>query len=372
MKRHVDPHACHCVDCASPQGGAALLGAARRSGYGSHGCHQKGGVARRLSQRGAALITAMLTVTLVATLAVAALWQQWRSVEVEAAERSRVQSAWVLTGALDWARLILREDARAGGADYLAEPWAVALQEARLSTFLAADRNNTDADSTDAAGMQEAFLSGQITDLQSRMNLLNLIDNGKLSEVEMLAFGKLFELLGLPPQQLATLADNLRLASIDPRTDASIGPFAPLMPQQLEQAVWLGLPRGTALALSPFVTVLPIRTPVNLNTAPAEVIYAMIPALEMADAQRLVRARSESHLRTLTDANELVLALQGQLSDTRHSVVSRFFEVRGRLRLDQLVVEERSVLQRDGLEVKTLWRERGVLDLRSVAPPPQR
>jgi general secretion pathway protein K len=246
------------------------------------------------------------------------------------------------------------------------------LQEARLSTFLAADRNNTGGDNTDAAGMQEAFLSGQITDLQSRMNLLNLIDNGKLSEVEMLAFGKLFELLGLPPQQLATLADNLRLASIDPRTDASIGPFAPLMPQQLEQAVWLGLPRGTALALSPFVTVLPIRTPVNLNTAPAEVIYAMIPALEMADAQRLVRARSESHLRTLTDANELVLALQGQLSDTRHSVVSRFFEVRGRLRLDQLVVEERSVLQRDGLEVKTLWRERGVLDLRSVAPPPQR
>jgi general secretion pathway protein K len=312
----------------------------------------------------------MLTVTLVATLAVAALWQQWRSVEVEAAERSRVQSAWVLTGALDWARLILREDARAGGADYLSEPWSVPLQEARLTTFLAADRNNTS--DTDAAGMQEAFLSGQITDLQSRMNLLNLIDNGKLSEVEMLAFGKLFELLGLPPQQLATLADNLRLASIDPRTDASIGPFAPLLPQQLEQTAWLGLPRATAVALSPFVTVLPIRTPVNLNTAPPEVIYAMIPALEMADAQRLVRSRGESHLRTLTDANELVLALQGQLSDTRHSVVSRFFEVRGRLRLDQLVVEERSVLQRDGLEVKTLWRERGAIDLRGVAPPPQR
>jgi hypothetical protein len=58
-------------------------------------------------------------------------------------KRSRVQSAWVLTGALDWARLILREDARSGGADHLGEPWAVPLQEARLSTFLAADRNNT-------------------------------------------------------------------------------------------------------------------------------------------------------------------------------------------------------------------------------------
>jgi len=88
-------------------------------------------------QTGAALLMAMLTVTLVATFASAAMWQQWRSVEVETAERSRVQASWVLTGALDWARLILREDARSGGADHLAEPWAVPLQEARLSTFLA-------------------------------------------------------------------------------------------------------------------------------------------------------------------------------------------------------------------------------------------
>lgn len=53
--------------------------------------------------RGAALLTAMLTVALVASLASAALWQQWRSIEVEAAERARSQSLWVLTGALDWA-----------------------------------------------------------------------------------------------------------------------------------------------------------------------------------------------------------------------------------------------------------------------------
>ena len=70
-------------------------------------------------QAGAALLTAMLTVALVASLAAGALWQQWRSVEVEAAERARVQSLWLLTGALDGARLILREDSRSGGAVFL-------------------------------------------------------------------------------------------------------------------------------------------------------------------------------------------------------------------------------------------------------------
>ena len=97
-------------------------------------------------QRGAALLLAMLVVTLVATLAAAALWQQWRSAEVEQAERQRMQAGWILTGALDWARLILREDARdnqsSGNADHLGEPWATPLEEARLSSFLAADKNN--------------------------------------------------------------------------------------------------------------------------------------------------------------------------------------------------------------------------------------
>ncbi|MBC7602922.1 MAG: general secretion pathway protein GspK, partial [Ramlibacter sp.] len=67
-----------------------------------------------IRQSGAALLMAMLTVALVATFAAAALWQQWRSIEVETAERARVQSSWILTGAPDWARLVLREDLRSG------------------------------------------------------------------------------------------------------------------------------------------------------------------------------------------------------------------------------------------------------------------
>ena len=38
-------------------------------------------------QRGAAILTAMLTVVLGASLASATLWQQWRSVEVGAGRR---------------------------------------------------------------------------------------------------------------------------------------------------------------------------------------------------------------------------------------------------------------------------------------------
>ena len=320
-------------------------------------------------QRGAALLMAMLTVTLVATFAAAAMWQQWRSVEVETAERARVQSAWVLVGAVDWARLILREDARSGGADHLAEPWAVPLQEARLSTFLAADRNNSGGASTDMGGGddgQDAFLSGQITDLQGRLNVLNLVEGDKVSEPALKAFAKLFELLGLPPQQLTLLASGMVQAFDAPASN----PDAPLLPQQVEQLVWLGVTPQTVAALRPYVTLLPARTPVNLNTASAEVICASLPALDLAGAQRLVAARDMAHFRTLADAaGKLSGAAAAQLGEGQHSVASRYFEARGRLRLDQTTVEERSLLQRDGLEVKTLWRERVVVTATSGAAP---
>ena len=310
---------------------------------------------RRLRQAGAALLTAMLTVALVASLASAALWQQWRSVEVEAAERARVQSFWVLTGALDWARLILREDARSGGPDSLSEPWAVPLEEARLSTFLAADKDTT-ADSDTSAS--QAFLSGLISDLQARLNVTNLVDNGKVSEPALQAFAKLFEQLGLPPAELAALAENLRQA-LNTRSENDAASVAPLLPQRVDQLVWLGLSPASLAILRPYITLLPVRTPVNLNTASATVLFACIPSLDMALAQRLVSARQTAPFRTLAAVTEQLGQLTVPLNEAQQSANSRFFEVQGRLRLDQNVVEEHSVVQRDGLEVKTLWRDRG-------------
>jgi general secretion pathway protein K len=304
----------------------------------------------------------MLTVMLVAVLASAALWQQWRAMEVEGAERARMQAAWVLIGALDWSRLILREDARAnagGGADHLAEPWAVPLAEARLSSFLAADKNL----SSDALeGLPDAFLSGQIVDAQSRLNALNLIEGGKPAEAPVAAFHKLFRLLGLPAGEVETLVGNLQRAlppAASTAPSANDGPDGPLLPWRAHQLVWLGLSPSTVAALAPYVTILPARTPLNLNTASAEAIYASVPELDLASARRLVERRAQSHFRGLADANALAREGSAQFIEGRHGIGSRYFEVHGRLRLDNVWVEERTLIDRDGLNVRIVWRERG-------------
>lgn len=312
-----------------------------------------------MKQRGAALLIALLTVTLVASLSAAALWQQWRSVQIETAERARVQALWVLNGALDWARLILREDVREGSVDHLGEPWAVPLEEARLSTFLAADKNNNASSDMD---LEQVFLSGSITDLHSRMNVLNLIEDGKVSMPWLKAFTKLYTQLGLEVSELDTITDNLRLAQA-PQVGkgAPSGTVStPLLPQRVGQLRWLGFSERSLKALTPFITILPVRTTVNLNTASAMVLYAAIPSLDMAQAQSMVEQRQSAYFRSLGDAGRSISTIAAELNNEQHGVSTRFFEVKGRLRTGETVIEERSLVQREGLNsITVLRRERG-------------
>ncbi len=309
-------------------------------------------------ERGAALLTAMLTVALVASIASAALWQQWRQVEIETAERGRSQTVWLMTGALDWTRMVLREDALSAqnsASDHLGEPWALPVQELKLSTFLSQDQQWR-------AGDAEVFLSGQMTDAQSRLNVMNLVDNGQVFAPALRLFSRLFEHLNLPEQELQTLARQLVLAAQGPNTKgpaaatAAAASGTPLMPQQTSQLVWLGLSPGTLAALENFITLLPEPTAVNLNTASAEVLMASVPGLNLAAARQLVQLRQRGHWATL-DAARLALGPAGaELQESRHSVNSRYFEVLGRMRTDNVIQHDRALLKRDGTQVSMLWR----------------
>jgi general secretion pathway protein K len=306
----------------------------------------------------------MIVVTLVATLASAMLWRQWRSVEIEAAERSRSQASWVLSGALDWARLILREDRRAGGPDHLAEPWATPLAEARLSTFLAADGSNTD-DAT------EAFLSSKINDAQARFNLNNIVLTPAPATQQLQTLVRLCDNLNIDAGVCTQLGAVLQSKGAAPSSGAS-APQAkttisdgPLMPPSSAQLRWLGLDEASSAALAPYVTILPRVTPVNINTAAREVLAAAMQ-IDVASADRLVQTRQRTPFRSLNDVQPLLPAGAAAPSGMV-GVESDFFEVIGQLRIEHRVVEERSMVERRGLQVLTVSRERVGLSLATRA-----
>jgi len=318
-----------------------------------HRCSRQGsrtGHSGQRRQRGAALLLALLTAALAATLSASSYWQQWQAWQIERSERQRVQSAWLLTGALDWARLILREDARASQIDHLAEPWAVPLQESRLNTFLAAQEQNPEALLT------ESFLSGRIHDMQARLNLRNLVEGSgeqmRLSPTGMASFAKLFQALGLPQEELLQFADRLQ------RT-LQARPNATLLPQHFEQLQWLGLSPSTLQRLAEHATWLPERTALNLNTSGELALYASVPGLERAQAQRLVQQRERAHFTSLEQAAAAFGAASTHISAERFTLSSRYFLLQGQLRLDELTVQERSLVLREGINVRTVWRQRG-------------
>jgi len=318
-------------------------------------------VRRPTRQRGVAVLLAMLTVALVATLAATAMWQQWRGVDIEARERERLQAGWILTGALDWARLILREDGRSGGPDHLAEPWSIELRDTRLTTFLAMEPGTSDLG-------DDTFLSGHITDAQARLNVNNLIVGNRVSEPDQQAFERLFDALGLARSELDAMVANLQLTVAGNGSQDDSRPV-PITPRRVEQLRWLGLSAASVATLAPYVTVLPTRTQVNLNTADALVIEARIPDLDASDARNLVAARARTPFRTLSEVSRLLPAGAAVLNPSEVGVATRFFEIRGRLRLQETEVIEHSLVQRNGIMVTTVWRDREVSDARASSAP---
>ncbi|GMV46794.1 MAG: hypothetical protein AMXMBFR66_21920 [Pseudomonadota bacterium] len=318
----------------------------------------------RGARRGAALLLAMIVLTLVASVAAGMVWSQERAVRVEEAERARVQGAWMLEGALDWARLILREDLRADRerqrgpnprplVDGLGETWASPLAEARLSSFLAADQDNS-ADTT-----LEVFLSGAITDAQARWNLRNLLaTDGKVDPAQLAALRRLVDEAGAPADTADRLAEGLRAAWAP--ADEQARRAAPLAPERFGDLAWLGLEATTLARLEPLVTLLPARTPVNANTAEPEVLVAAIDGLDLGSAERIVQARRRKSLAALDSLEEIKALLPPnlELRPERVAVSSSWFEVRGRLRIDARVLEERSLLQRTETDVVVRRRER--------------
>ena len=322
-------------------------------------------LARR--QRGAALLLAMLILTLVATLAAGMVWNEWRGIEVESAERARSQGEWLLNGALDWARVILKSDARAGsGVDHLGEPWAMPLAESRLSSFLASDDNHSDDSGPDA------FLSGQITDANSRYNLSMLFrsKDGQAGRSELAKLQTLCGAVGVPPgvaeKIFAGLAQSWStvqgLGDDAGQKDSS---NSLLLPTEVSQLAWYGIDPAVVKQLEPFVIFLPTVSKVNVNTASVEVLMAAIPGIGRGGAQAIVDRRAQKPFTDIKDA-EKVSGYQPPATapNTPQPIVnidvkSDYFEVYGQLRYEQHVLRERSLVHRVGLsEVDVLRRLR--------------
>ncbi|MBN3734412.1 MULTISPECIES: type II secretion system minor pseudopilin GspK [unclassified Burkholderia] len=338
-------------------------------------------------QRGAAIITALLVVALSAILVSGMLWRQ--QVQIRRIENQRViaQAQWVARGALDWTRMILRSEGdTAPGITYLGGIWGVPIAKTKLSDFLGRIGAPNDA------GGEDTYLSGSIEDAQAKFNLRNLVASPapgvlQLNVTQVQAFQRLLTTLGYDGAFAKRIALQVRASLLnsatrfqmptlpgggtappvtapvttdqqggggftdDPgMTGGDRGP-APLMMTGVDSLLDVdGVTPEMVARLRPFVTVLPTTTPVNMNTAPAEVIAALMPGMSVSSAQALVSRRETVFFRNVGDVQ---LALRGAgapnvtLDSSVIDVNSSYFIVHGRIQHDRAEVDRTSLVYRD-------------------------
>jgi general secretion pathway protein K len=278
-------------------------------------------------QGGAAILMALIVVAIAATMAATMLARQQASLVGEEARRHATQARWILRGAMDWTRLILREGVK-GNVVSLDQVWAYPLKPISLKTFLAANERTDDA-------VFDAMLEGYIEDAQAKFNLRNLVDDkGQPAEAPVAAMEKLLKLLNLSDAKKVAIEAGANIALLDqsnlfePRSALDMMPS--LNPEQRE-------------LLGKYITLLPQKTTVNVNTASAQVIAAVVPNLDLPIAKSIVARRTVFNEITQFTGQIPGLKVQGAAPI---NVSSIYFEVTGIVLWDALTIEQHALVER--------------------------
>ena len=257
----------------------------------------------RTRQRGVAVIVAMLIVTLAASTAAYALWQQSVSVRLAESLRTRAQADALAAGAIDLARGILAADDKAN-VDDLSENWARPLP---------------------ALAAEGAVIAGQIVDEQGKLNLNNLAkDDGTPDEAQHKVFAALLNGLGLR-EALADVVLDWIDGNDEPSTAESadtqyyLAQTPPRYPPNRslmnlgELAGARGFDPEVLARLAPFVTALPRQqgpTRINVNTALEEVLAAVLEGQPGAVQEIFNRRKNQTPIAAIADLAQLQNAPQ--------------------------------------------------------------
>ncbi|MEO8304857.1 MAG: type II secretion system minor pseudopilin GspK, partial [Betaproteobacteria bacterium] len=261
--------------------------------------------------------------------------QRWsRTVEHR---RDQVQAQALAMAGVQWARQILDNDARRSEIDHLGEAWAVALPPIPL---------------------ENGEIRGAIVDAQGRLNINALGDGSASSEQERRRIAKLFAQRGGPVAALDALADWI---DVDGRVrDAgaedtyygaqSVPGLTANVPvlRIAELSSVKGVSAQALDAVAPFLSALPAGTALNVNTASAEVLAAVVDGLSGEGLAGFVGGRAQKPFATIAEFRSRLPRGATLGSEAALAVKSSYFYVTVEARQGTTLARARALLARTG------------------------
>lgn len=300
----------------------------------------------RDATKGAAIVLAMLLAALAAAVAVTVFADQQRWSRTALNRRDQVQAQALALAGVQWGRQILYDDAQRSTIDHLREPWALPLP---------------------AIPLDNGHVRGAIEDAQGRLNVNALGETSVRADLERARIARLFAQRGGPVGAIDAIADWIDRDAITreggaedgfylARTAGGLTPNAPVL-RVAELSEVKGVTPKSLAPVAPFLTALPPGTPLNVNTAPPEVLAAVVDKLRGEDLAKLLAARAQSPFNNIAEFRAQLPSATGLGSDETLSVKSDFFYVTIEAQQGATLARARALLRRKSGEwPEIIWQ----------------
>jgi general secretion pathway protein K len=296
-------------------------------------------------QSGAAIVLSLLTLALVAGIASFVVKDYGASMASISGRHDQAQARLLARGAVDWARNVLAEDARTSAIDHYNEIWATRVP---------------------ATPVEEGEVGGELDDLSGRFDLNGLARAGVADQDQVAVYMRLLGEVGVPANlsvELATSLINWVNAGATVAAGGDIGimtaaraPGEPIVDvDELRQIK--GYSVDLVDRLRSFVVALPVAAPLNVNTASAEVLVAVVPGLGIDQARILVAQRQTVPFKDLADFSARLPRSSAVPGKVRLSVAGRYFLASVRARYGQSTTRMQALLDRQKIWPEIVWQK---------------
>ncbi len=289
------------------------------------------------SQRGIALLTAILVLTLAVIAATSIAANHHLSIKRTENIVFGSQVWSYLHGGEAWAKVILARDLDDNNRyDHVSEAWATELP---------------------ALPLPGGYISGKIEDEQGKINVNNLISGSEVDALTRTRLEALFTLRDHDPTLVQAIIDWMDpdVEAIPPNgaeDDYYTGLEYPYLTanQPMQHISELRLVKGITQKIYedilPFITALPSNTAVNINTAKADVLAAIVPNLGIQSANNLIDERNEEAFTSIQTFISHPLLQDVSVNPQALSTESSFFSLSTEIKIGNSFIKNKSVMNR--------------------------
>ena len=309
-------------------------------------------VAARRPQRGVALVTALLVVAIATVAAVSMANRQQLDIR-RTASLLHGEQAWAyVLGAENWAKVVLRRDARESQIDSLAEDWST---------------------QPPVSFVEGGSIVGRLIDLQGRFNVNTLVRGGSVDADSLAFYKRLLQRLDIDERLADPLVDwidadiNARVPDgaeddayllLDPPYRAANRPLADTSELRLVK----GYDAEVVAKLLPHVSALPERTALNVNTADATLLSVVAPGMTVAEGESLVEARGEEPFESVAKFMQAPALAGRTVATGTIGVTSNWFLMLSEANIGQGRARLASTIQRSRNDLLVVRRQREFFD----------